>query len=97
MEALDRVSWRRKPSRRVDPTPRDLVMKRYVIAGLLVAGFATPAFAAEFFVGQNNTTPKCSIVSKKPDGKRLTQLGTESFKTQCAAETALKGMSECKA
>src|SRR5262245_32486865 len=32
------------------PTPGDLVMKKYVIAGLLVAGFATPAFAAEFFV-----------------------------------------------
>jgi len=36
-------------------------------------------------------------VSKKPDGKRLTQLGTQSFKTKSAAETALKGMSECKA
>jgi hypothetical protein len=36
-------------------------------------------------------------VSKKSDGKRLTQLGTESFKTKSAAETALKGMSECKA
>jgi hypothetical protein len=78
-------------------TPRRPVMKKYVIAGLLVAGFATPAFAAEFFVPQNNTTHKCSIVSKKPDGKRLTQLGTESFKTKSAAETALKGMSECKA
>ena len=44
-------------------------MKKYVITGLLVAGFATPAFAAEFFVAQNNTTHKCSIVSKKPDGK----------------------------
>ena len=65
--------------------------------GLLVAGFATPAFAAEFFLAQNNTTRKCSIVSKKPDGKRLTQLGTQSFKTKSAAETALKGMSECKA
>jgi len=59
--------------------------------------FAAPAFAAEFFVAQNNTTHKCSIVSKRPDGKRLTQLGTESFKTKSAAETALKGMSECRA
>ena len=64
--------------------------------GLLVV-FAAPAFAAEFFVAENNTTHKCSIVSKKPNGKRLTQLGTESFKTKSAAETALKGMSECKA
>jgi len=44
-------------------------MKKYVVAGLLVAGFATPAFAAEYYVAQNNSTHKCSIVSKKPDGK----------------------------
>jgi hypothetical protein len=62
---------------RLTPTPQDLVMKKYVITGLLVAGFATPAIAAEFFCGAQNTTHKCSIVSKKSDGKRLTQLGTE--------------------
>ena len=52
-------------------------MKKYVVAGLLVAGFATPAFAAEYYVAQNNSTHKCSIVSKKPDGKTLIMLGTE--------------------
>ena len=41
-------------------------MKKFVVAGLLVAGFATPAFAAEYYVAQNNSTHKCSIVSKKP-------------------------------
>jgi len=59
--------------------------------------FATPAFAAEYYVAQNNSTHKCSIVSKKPDGKTLTMLGTEGFKTKSAAESALKGMAECKA
>lgn len=73
-------------------------MKKYLIAGLLVAGFVTPAFAAaEFYVAQNNSTHKCSIVSKKPDGKTLTMLGSEGFKTRSAAESALKSMSECKA
>ena len=72
-------------------------MKKYVVAGLLVAGFATPAFAAEYYVAQNNSTHKCSILSKKPDGKTLTMLGTEGFKTKSAAESALKGMAECKA
>jgi len=52
-------------------------MKKFVVAGLLVAGFATPAFAAEYYVAQNNSTHKCSILSKKPDGKTLTMLGTE--------------------
>jgi hypothetical protein len=76
---------------------RRTVMKKYLIAGLLVAGFVTPAFAAEYYVAQNNSTHKCSIVSKKPDGKMLTMLGSEAFKTKSAAESALKGMTECKA
>jgi len=73
-------------------------MKKYLIAGLLVAGFVTPAFAAsQFYVAQNNSTHKCTIVSKKPDGKTLTMLGSEGFKSKSAAESALKGMTECKA
>jgi hypothetical protein len=53
----------------------------------------TPAFAAaSYYVAQNNSTHKCSIVSKKPDGKTLSMLGTDSFKTKSAAEVALKGM-----
>jgi hypothetical protein len=70
-------------------------MKKYLIAGLLVAGLVTPAFAAaSYYVAQNNSTHKCSIVSKKPDGKTLSMLGTDSFKTKSAAEVALKGMTE---
>jgi len=41
-------------------------MKKYLIAGLLVAGLVTPAFAAaSYYVAQNNSTHKCSIVSKE--------------------------------
>jgi hypothetical protein len=72
-------------------------MKKYVIAGLLVAGLVTPAFAAEFYVAQNATSHKCSVMSKKPDGKTMMMLGTEGFKTKSDAETAMKGMTECKA
>ena len=72
-------------------------MKKYVIAGLLIAGMATPALAAEYYVAQNTSSHKFSIVSHKPDGKSLTMLGSEGFKTRSAAESALKGMSECKA
>ena len=72
-------------------------MKKYVIAGLLIAGMATPALAAEYYVAQNTSSHKCTIVSHKPDGKSLTMLGSDGFKTRSAAESALKGMSECKA
>jgi hypothetical protein len=72
-------------------------MKKYLIAGLLVAGLATPALAAEYYVAQNNTNHKCSVVSKKPDGTKLIMLGNEGYKTKSEAHNALKGFSECKA
>jgi hypothetical protein len=72
-------------------------MKKYLIAGLLIAGMATPALAAEYYVAQNANSHKCSIVAHKPDGKTLTMLGGEGFKTKSDAQNALKGMSECKA
>ncbi len=72
-------------------------MKKYLVAGLLVAAFVTPALAGEYYVAQSNTSHKCSIVARKPDGKTMTMLGTDGFKTKSEAETAMKGMMECKA
>ena len=69
-------------------------MKKSLIASLLLAGLVTPALAAEYYLAQNNSTHKCSIVTHKPDGKSLTMLGSQGFATKSAAETALKGMSQ---
>jgi hypothetical protein len=70
-------------------------MKKYLIAGLVIAGFVTPALAGEYYVAQSASTHKCSIVAKKPDGKTLTMLGTDGFKTKSDAHSAMKGMTEC--
>ena len=72
-------------------------MKKYLIAGLLVAGFVTPALAAEYYVAQDSSSHKCSVVSKKPDGTKQIMLGTDGFKRKSEAHNALKGMTECKA
>jgi hypothetical protein len=72
-------------------------MKKYVIAGLLVAGFVTPALAADFYVAQNATTHKCSVVGKKPDGKAMIQISNSPFKSKSDAMKAMKDLSECKA
>jgi hypothetical protein len=72
-------------------------MQKYLIAGLLVAGMISPAFAAEYYVAQSSNTHKCSVTSKKPDGKSLRLISTETFKNKNDAERAMKGMSECKA
>ena len=73
-------------------------MKKYLIAGLLVAGLVTPALAAAgFYVAQDATSHKCKVISKKPDGKSMMMVGTAAFKSKPDAMTAMKGMSECKA
>jgi hypothetical protein len=72
------------------------MMQRTLVAALLVAALATPAFAASYYVAQNNSTHKCSIVSHKPDGTKLVRLGSEGFKTKSQARNAMKGMSECR-
>jgi hypothetical protein len=73
-------------------------MKKYVIAGLLVAGLSGPALAAsEYYVAQDSSTRKCKIVSTKPDGKSLIMLGSDGFQTKSAAKSARKDMPECKA
>lgn len=72
-------------------------MKKYAIAVLLVAGLATPALAAQFYVAQSTSNHKCSIVSKRPDGKSLTQLGTAGYQSKAAAEAAMKGITDCRA
>lgn len=70
-------------------------MKKYLIAGLLIAGMATPALAGEYYVAQSSSNHKCSIVSKKPNGKTLTMLSSEGFKKKSEARSAMKGMSDC--
>lgn len=72
-------------------------MRKYLIAGLLVAGMISPAFAADYYVAQNANTHKCSVTSKKPDGKSLRLISNETFKSKPDAQKAMKGMSECKA
>ncbi len=47
-------------------------MKKYAIAALLIAGLATPALAAEFYVAQSTSNHKCSIVSQAARRQGLT-------------------------
>jgi len=72
-------------------------MKKYLIAGALIAGLATPALAAQYYVAQDSSSHKCSVTSKKPDGTKQIMLGSDSFKTKSEAHKALGGFSECKA
>ena len=72
--------------------------KKIVLAAALAASFSLPAFAATtYYVGQDATTHKCSVVTKMPDGKKVMEIGTAGYATKAAAGAAMKAAAECKA
>jgi hypothetical protein len=45
-------------------------MKKYLIAGVLVAAFVTPAFAEEFYVVFDPASHKCEAMHNIPSGMK---------------------------
>jgi hypothetical protein len=74
-------------------------MKRYLIASALVVAFAAPSFAqtaaTEFYVVQDQSTKKCTIVDKKPTATTTTVVGNGVYKTRTEAETGMKSVKVC--
>jgi hypothetical protein len=70
--------------------------KRIAVAAVLIA-MATPALAAEFYVGQEPETKKCKVVTEKPDGQALIMVGTTSYPSKDEAKAAKRAAAECAA
>ena len=59
--------------------------------------FAAPAGAGtEYYVGKGTTTKKCRVVTARPDGKAMSNVGITAYKTKAEALKALKASPECK-
>ncbi|MGH6804822.1 MAG: hypothetical protein ACREC3_15870 [Methyloceanibacter sp.] len=70
-------------------------MKKYLIAAVLIAAFATPALADEVFVMLEMSTKKCVTMASDPgDTKKFKMLG--KYPTLGEAETAMHTMTDCK-
>ena len=73
-------------------------MYKLLATSLLVASFATPAFAqTEFYVVQDTATKKCTVVDKKPTVATqtiVTPAGTV-YKTKTEAEAGMKTVKVC--
>ena len=70
---------------------------KFIAAAALVVAFAMPAFAAnEFYLVQDTTSKKCSIVEAKPTVSTMTVVGLV-HKTKIEAETAMKADKSCLA
>lgn len=72
-------------------------MRRTLII-LLVFVLITPALAAnEFYVVQDTTSKKCSVVDKPPANAQVRQIGEEKpYPTRSAAESAMRAATVCE-
>jgi len=76
-------------------------MTRLAIAAALATAIAMPAYAqtmaTEYYVVQDTTTKRCTIVDKKPTTTTtVTQVGPVSFKTRSEAESGMKTIKVCE-
>jgi hypothetical protein len=73
-------------------------MKSKLLAGsILVAAFVSPALAAEFYVIQDSSTKKCTIVEQRPTSQTMVVLGDgKVFTTRAEAENAMRTIAVCK-
>ena len=75
-------------------------MTRFAIAAALATVIAAPAFAqtatTEFYVVQDTTTKRCTIVDKKPTTTTMVQVGPAMFKTRTEAEAGMKTIKVCE-
>ena len=65
-------------------------MKKYLVAAVLIASFATPALAEQFWVAYDGK--RCEMFSHKPKDS-MNILGT--FDSRRDAEKAMKKMDQC--
>jgi hypothetical protein len=71
-------------------------MKKLLIASVAVAAFATPALA-DFWIVQDASTKKCTIVEQKPTTTTTTVVGGDGkvYKTKVEAENSMKTEKVC--
>ncbi len=67
---------------------------RILLAGAMVIAFGGTAMA-DFYVVENPTTHKCSIVSQKPTTTTETVVGNTVYKTRTEAEQGMKTVKVC--
>ena len=69
---------------------------KILAAAVVVTAFATPAFA-DFWIVQDSTTKKCTIVEKKPTDTKVVVVGGDGkvYTTRAAAETEMKTATVC--
>ena len=71
-------------------------MRTKLLAAAALAAFVTPALAAEFYVVQDTSSKRCTIVEQRPTTQTSVVVGPGSFTTRTEAESAMKTIQVCQ-
>jgi len=70
---------------------------KLVVAAAVIAAFATPSLAAEFYIVQDSSTKHCRIVEQRPTIRTETIVGPgTAYTTRTEAEGAMKTVKVCE-
>jgi hypothetical protein len=69
---------------------------KLLIAAAGLAAFVTPSLAAEFYIVQDTTTKRCSIVEQRPTTQTTVVVGPGAFTTRTEAEAGMKTVKVCE-
>jgi sporulation protein YlmC with PRC-barrel domain len=72
-------------------------MKRGLLAGAALLIAVTTASAQEFYVVQDSSTRRCTVVEQKPSGTMSVVSGTKVYTSRADAEAALNAATICTA
>jgi hypothetical protein len=69
---------------------------KFVLALAALVAFTAPAFAAEtYYIVQDATTKKCTVVTEKPTVTSSVVIGNKVYTTKTEAEAGLKTTTVC--
>jgi hypothetical protein len=78
-------------------TKEDCMRIKLLVAVVGLAALATPSLAAEFYVVQDTTTKRCTIVEQRPTTQTMTIVGPgTAYTTRTEAEGAMKTVKVCE-
>jgi hypothetical protein len=77
-------------------TEEDFMRIKLLVAAAGLVAFATPSLAAEFYIVQDSTTKRCTIVEQKPTTQTTTVVGPMTYTTRTEAESAMKTVKVCE-
>jgi vancomycin permeability regulator SanA len=75
----------------------EFMRMKLLVAAAGFATLATPALAAEFYIVQDTTTKRCTIVEQKPTSQTTVVVGNgTTYTTRQQAEGAMKTVKVCE-